>query len=749
MPDRRPATRWFRSWLPGILACAALTHTFVWGSSAGASEGLTVERIFGTPSLLSSIPTQIQWRGDSKAISYILAGTDGDEQAQTLVQRDVPSGKRRVLCESDTIAVPGDLGDGEVSASFSGYRWDHRGKTVVFHIGDDLFTLDAGSGRVERRTSTAGMEQDPAFSPDDRRIAFSRDNDIFVLDLKSNEETRLTVTGCDSILNGTLDWVYMEELFTRGDVKAFWWSPDGEHIAFLEIRESPVPLFPLVDWIPVHAEYQLQHYPKAGDPNPIVRVGMVDADGGEVVWADTDTGDDSYITRVYWLGDSRGVAIEKLNRAQDDLALMFADARTGKLEDALRETDSTWVEVTYLKHYYEKKRQFLWGSERDGRSHLYLFNPDGSLIRQVTSGDWDVTELEGVNEGKGKIYFTANEGDFHERHLYEIDEKGEKLRRITGDEGTHSATLSPNNKYYIDRFNSHRRPTRVAVYDIKGKEQFVVGDQLGDELRRVDFATPEFFTIDAEGRTFHCMMTKPPEFDPAKKYPVIVYTYGGPGSQTVRKVWSRNMLWHGMMAEKGYIVFSLDNRGTFGRGKAWGHSLIKRLGTYELDDQVAGVEWLKTQTYVDPDNIGIWGWSYGGYVTLLALFKAGDVFKAGTSVAPVSDWRLYDTIYTERFMKRPVDNEQGYFEGSPANFVDGLEGNLLLMHGDADDNVHVQNSIRLVRDLIDAGKDFDLMLYPRRYHGISGAADRMHLYQKMTDFFDRHLKTAPPPQTHP
>ena len=748
-------TRWFaprglRFWLPVILVCLPVIHTFVCSSTVAASEDLTLERIFGSPSLFSTLPRQVRWRGDGKAISYILSDPGEDTHAFTLVQREVPSGKRRVLCESDSITVPPDLiGDGTVHVSFNDYKWDHRGRTVVFHVGDDLFTLDARSGQMQRRTHSDGKEKDPTFSPDDRRIAFSRNHDLFVLDLESNEETRLTATGCDSILNGILDWVYMEELFTRGDVKAFWWSPDSRRLAFLEIRESPVPLFPLVDWIPVHAEYELQHYPKAGDPSPIVRVGMVDVGGGEVVWADTDTGDDSYIARVNWLGDSRGVAIEKINRAQDDLALLFADARSGTLEDVVRESDSTWVNVNYLKHYYEKKRQFLWGSERDGHSHLYLYNLDGSLIRQVTKGAWEVTRLGGVDEGKGKIYFTANEGDIRERHLYEINEKGEKLRRITSDEGTHNVTLSPDNKYYLDRYSSHLRPTRVAVYDIKGREQFVVGDQLGDELRRIDFATPEFFTIDANGETFYCMMTKPPDFDPAQKHPVIVYVYGGPGSQVVRRVWSRHLLWHSMMAEKGYVVFSLDNRGTGGRGRAWENMAMKRLGHYELIDQVAGVEYLKTQPYVDAENIGIWGWSYGGYVTLMALFKAGDVFKAGTAVAPVTDWRLYDSIYTERYMKRPIDNEEGYYDSAPVNFVDDFEGHLLLMHGDADDNVHMQNSIWAVRSLIDAGKDFELMVYPQRLHGISGTADRVHLYRKMTVFFDRYLKEASPPQMHP
>jgi dipeptidyl-peptidase-4 len=708
-----------------------------------SKQALTLERIHGTPPLLAPLPSQIRWLGDGKGVTYLTEAEEGEVGQRVLVAREVPSGKERVICLTDTVAVPPDLRRGDDDRfAISGYEWDARGRRAVFAFRGDLFTVTAKDGRVERLTQTAGEERDAAFSPDGKGIAFTRANDLYVLDLDAGAELRLTTTGCDSILNGVLDWVYMEELFTRGDVKAFWWSPDSKRLAFLETSEHPVPEFPLIDWMPVHATSEMQRYPAAGDPSPLVRVGVANAHSGEVTWTDTDTSDDSYIARVYWLGDSRAVAIEKLNRAQDELVLYFADAATGSLEEVLRETHTTWVNASYLRHYYEKKRQFVWGSERDGHAHLYLYNLDGSLARQLTSGAWEVTTLAGVDESRDKIYLVANERDVRERHLYTISEKGEGLQRITREEGTHSVVMSPDNKYYVDTYSSHARPRRVVVCDVSGRELFVLGDQLGEELRAVGYPVPEFFTIESEGLTFHCMMTKPPDLDPDRKHPVIVYTYGGPNGQVVRKAWSSQQLWHAMMAQRGYIVFSLDNRGSSGRGRAWEDPVLRRLGHLELADQMAGVAYLKTLPYVDPDRIGIWGWSYGAYLTLMALFKASDTFAAGVAVAPVTDWRLYDSIYTERYMKLPGENEEGYREGAPVNFAEGLRGSLLLMHGGGDDNVHTQNSFRLVRELIDADKDFEFMIYPGRTHSIRGKADRRHLYSKMTRFFDRHLLHA-------
>ncbi len=722
---------------PAAQAAAAPADT-----TAGA---LTVEAIFGRPSLVGSLPHGVRWRGDSKGVTLFEDIDLDGESHRAFVMRRVPSGRREILCVPDTATVPEDLrgDDGTRRMRIGLYRWDRQGRRIVFPFADELFTFDARTKRFDRLTHAEGRERDPDFSPDGRRVAFSRDHDLFVVDVESHEEVRLTSTGSDSVLNGILDWVYMEELFTRGNVKAFWWSPDSKRLAFLEIRESPVPVFPLVDWSEVHGSYELQHYPKAGDPNPLVRVGIVSADGGDIVWADVDTSDDSYIARVYWLGDGSGVAIEKLNRAQDRLTLLFADARTGAVERVFDETHDTWVNVNYLKHYYRKRRRFLWGSERDGHQHLYLFGMNGEAIRQLTKGPWEVTALEGVDEKRRRVYFTANRDDVRERQLYVVSEKGGRIRRITKEPGTHSVTLSPDFRWYIDRWSTASRPTRMTVCSIDGRERFELGDSRTEALSRMNPPAPEFFTIERDGRTYQCMITRPPDFDPARRYPVIVYVYGGPHAQVVRNAWSRHGLWHAMMAQRGYVVFSLDNRGSWGRGKAWEDAVLRHLGVHELEDQLVGVDWLRAQPWVDGDRIGIWGWSYGGYMTLVALTRAPDVFRAGVAVAPVTDWRFYDSIYTERYMKRPVDNPEGYEDSAPLNFAADMKGRLLLMHGTADDNVHMQNSIRMVRELIDAGKDFDFMLYPGRYHGIHGTADRVFLYRKMTEFFDRWLRDAP------
>lgn len=732
------------------VAAAAAILAGATGSAARAAEPLTVEAIFGKPSIYDKLPAQIRWVGDSRGISYLATSGEGDDARHTFVIRSVPGGDERIVCVLDTVTVPGDIRKTDDDRfTFNTYRWDKDGKRVLGVYHDELFTLDANKSTITRRTRTKAKESDPSFSPDGRRIAYTRNHDLYTLDLDSNEETRLTATGSDSVYNGTLDWVYMEELFTRGDVKAYWWSPDGSKIAFLQIQEHPVPEFPIVDYIPTDATYRLQHYPKAGDPNPIVRVGIVDSGGGDIVWADTDTSDDSYIARVYWLGDGRGVSMEKLNRDQDHLEVLFADAASGKTDLALEESSDTWINITYLRHYFRDERRFLWGSERDGHSHLYLYNLDGSLIRQLTSGPWEVFDIDGVDEKHGKVYFTANEGDPAQRHLYVVSEKGGDIQRISREEGTHASTMSPDHRYYIDRFSAATRPTRVSVHESGGKELFAIGDQAGKRFRSYQWPAAEFFTFEDGGIIYPAMIFKPRDFDPTQKYPVIVYTYGGPGDQVVQKRWSRNHLFHGMLADQGFIVFAMDNRGAMGYGKAWEDWLLRRMGKVELEDQLAGVRWLRAQPWVDGDRIGIWGWSYGAYMTLTALFKAGDVYKAGGAVAPVSDWHLYDSIYTERYLKRPQDNEQGYEESSPINFVDDFQGKLLLMAGEADDNVHFQNTDQLTQKLIRAGKDFDLMVYPQKKHSIVGSAERTFLYNKLARFFEHTLGREDTEPIHP
>lgn len=708
---------------------------------------LTIERIYADPPLTGTAPAGIRWLPNSKGVSFVIEEVSSDDTVSVFIIASVPSGKRRTVCRIDDVPVPDDLQkkDDDVF-SIGAYDWNSDASKIVFTFKGDIFTLDSKSGEATRHTTTEGDEVNVEFSPDGKWISFNRENDMWMINAATGDEIQLTTTGSDSLLNGILDWVYMEELFTRGNVRAHWWSPDASAIAYLQIDESPVKEFPLVNFIPAYNKTKMQRYPKAGSPNPIVRVGVYDVEKGESRWMDIDTKDDSYIARLYWLGDSKHLAIEKTNRNQNDLKVFFADAATGELREVIHETRSTWINITYMRHYYESKNRFIWNSERDGFSHLYLYDNDGSMKQQLTSGEWMVTSLDAVDERRGQVYFTGMKTSNLERHIYQVGEKGRQIRQLSKGAGTHRATFSPDTRYYIDTFSDIDTPRRITVHKSEGSEVFTIDAGRHDELAAYHLPTPEFFRFTLKGGLeFQCSMIKPPDFDGSRKYPVLVYTYGGPHVQVVRNRWGgTRYLWHAYMATRGYIIFSMDNRGSFGRGTEWEDPIHKRMGHVELDDQIAGVAWLKSLAYVDPARIGIWGWSYGGYMTCMALFKSPGVYRCGAAVSPVSDWRFYDTVYTERYMKHPEANKDGYDASSPIKFVDGLQAPFLLMHGTADDNVHVANSIALARELIRAGKDFDFMLYPRKLHGITGQSSRVHLFRRLTRFFDENLGTVGP-----
>jgi len=698
---------------------------------------LTVERIYATPPITGEAPSAVRWLPDGKGVSYLVE-QDGETQFVTAA---VPSGETAALTLGDLEPPGGSEDDDDEEFSFSSYDWTPGG-LVFFTYDGDIFTLDPKDGDLQRRTESEVSEENVTVSPDGGMFAFTREHDLFAMDLDSGDVIQITDTGTDSLLNGVLDWAYMEELFTRGDVQGYWWSPDSRRIAFLQIDESPVHTFPIVDFIPTYNTAQMQHYPKSGSEIPIVRVAVFDLDSGETTWIDLDTSDDSYIARLNWLGDSRRIALEKLNRDQDDLTLYLADVTNGEVTAILEESKDTWVNVTYMKHFYESKDRFVFSSERDGHAHLYLFNSAGKMLGAVTNGDWEVSSLDAVDEKRGQVFFTGLERSILERHIYRVSEKGGRPTRLSQAAGTHYATFSPDARYYVDRYSSTEMPWRLSVHSASdGKRLFVLAECDTSELASYHLPRPHFFTITSrEGIEFYCSMIKPADFDPSRRYPVIVYTYGGPHAQEVRDRWGGSRyLWHAFMAQRGYIIFTLDNRGSYGRGVAWEDPILRHLGQVELEDQLAGVDYLKTLPYVDATRIGIWGWSYGGFMTSMAMFKAPGVFNAGAAVAPVTDWRFYDAIYTERYMKQPDDNEDGYHDSAPINFVNDLEGRFLLMHGTSDDNVHMANSIRLVHELITAGKDFELMVYPRKTHGITGRDSRVHLFRRLTRFFDENL----------
>ena len=704
---------------------------------------LTVEDIWGEGSLTGRLPRAVRWLPDNSGISCFETGEEDSTEQTLFTISYVPSGKKQVLCIVDTVTVPNDLKEGDnTTFSMNGYRWAKTAAFTVFTFKSDIFMFRPANGEVRRITSTEESEDNITISPDAKKIAFVREHDLYIIDLDHNIETRVTETGCDTILNGELDWVYMEELYTRGNTNAYRWSPDSKRIAFLEFNESPVPEFPLVSYDDLHASLEMQRYPKAGDPNPLVRIGIYDINSGTTRWLDSVKGDDDYVARFDWVeSEPATLALQILNRPQTDLALTFVNASTGTARMVIAERDTNWINLNYKYSYYETKKRMVWSSERDGYDHLYLYENNGDLVRQLTKGPWIVSDLDGIDEREGMIYFSGLEKSILEQHLYAVPATGGPIKRISKEDGYHRIAMSENCRYYIDNFSTASQPSVITVHRNNGKRLFTLGASSTDSLDAHDVAWREFFHFTSEeGNTYYCSMVKPSNFDPAKRYPVIIYVYGGPHAQMVSDRWGgSSALWSALMASKGYIVFRLDNRGSFGRGKAWETAVARELGSTELHDQLIGVEYLKGLPYVDASRIGIWGWSYGGTMTLTAVLKAPDVFKAGVAVAPVVDFRLYDSIYTERYMRTPEDNPDGYDAFDLVTRADQLSARLLLVHGTTDNNVHMQNTMQMIDALIDAGKDFDLMLYPDKRHGISGSKARVHLFKKITAFFENNL----------
>lgn len=580
------------------------------------------------------------------------------------------------------------------------------------------------------------------FSPDGSRIAYMHKNDLYCLVFATNTTERITKDGeWNKIINGGTDWVYEEEFaFTR----AFFWSPDSKKLAFYRFDESKVREFSMDMYGDLYPNAYKFKYPKAGEANAEIEVYLHDLTTGKKVKADIGGVRDQYIPRMNWTKSSSQLAVMRMNRLQNLVEVLLVDANTGSSKVILSETEETYVEQPSDKTwiFLDNGKEFLWQSESNGYNHVYLYNLDGQRVRAVTSGNFDVTDIAAIDEKKGLLYYMSTEDSPMERHLYEIDLEGKKKKRLTKTAGWHDITFSSANNYYMDSHSSAMDPGAAALYDRKGKEVHVLADNKKLRTTMADYALggTEFFSFKAGSETLNGWMIKPPNFDAGKKYPVLMHVYGGPGSQTVKNQWGGfNYFWHQLLAEQGYIIVSIDNRGTGGRGEAFKKVTYGQLGKYEAEDQIAGAKYLGTLPYVDANRIGIWGWSFGGYMTSLCLTKGGGVFKMGIAVAPVTSWRYYDTIYTERYLKTPQLNPSGYDDNSPIRFASSLQGKYLLVHGTADDNVHFQNSLEWTDALVKANKQFDMAFYPNKNHGIYGGTTRLHLYRKMTDFITANL----------
>lgn len=674
-------------------------------------------------------PRGIKWLPDGRYFTHVK--TDRKTRSQQLWRMDSKTGKEVQILSSDDLKSAED----EKAPTLTGYTWEPDGKGIVLKNDTMIQRYRFNTKEFETIYSDAEKIELLQQAPTGQHFAFVKNGDLYSVNLKG-EVTRLTQDGNETVLNGKLDWVYQEELVGRGQFSAYFWSPDGKHIAYLQFDQTPVPHYPLVDWEPYQAKAEMMRYPKAGDPNSIVKLGVVSVNGGETTWLDSNAESDDYYPRVYWLPSSDEVAYFRLDRRQQNLEFVFAKANGSDKRVVIKESDEHWINVEDYVHFLKNKKQFIWGSERSGYNHLYLYDYNGKQKKQLTSGDWFVDKLSAVNEKRGEVYFTSTKDDIRERHLYRVKLNGKSLKKLTRIAGMHRINMDDAGEYYIDSYSNLTTSTEMRVYNRDGKlsQTLLEDDNMIENTYQL--ASAELFTFEGDNElTYYAKIIKPSDFDASKKYPVLVYTYGGPHAQVIQNNGRRN-LWHHMLAQKGYIVFSMDNRGAAGRGHDWETPIYKNMGKIELEDQLRGVDWLKSQSYVDSSRIGIWGWSYGGYMTLYAMTNS-DAFAAGISVAPVTDWRNYDTAYTERYMGLPSENEEGYKVSAPSHTAENLSGRLFLVHGTGDDNVHMQNAIHMADKLIDAGIDFDMMFYPNQKHGIRN--DRNHLFKKMTSFLEQYL----------
>jgi len=665
------------------------------------------------------------------------------------------------------------------------YLWAPDSKHLIFDSEGQLWLYDLATATAVQFTSASDPSGDPKFSPDGSHVACVRKHNLYVRPLSGNGEKQLTKDTGDNLFNGDIDWVYAEELDVRSN---YFWSPDSKEIVFLHMDETKVPAYPITDWMPTHPSVDQEKYPKVGDPNPVVKLGVVDADKGKIRWLSLTSDEDTYIPRFGWVGDGV-IWAEVLNRAQDKMDLYFVDAKSGKSRIVLTETTpGAWIDFEHVEvRFLSSSGQFLWPSWRDGNMHLYLYsfdkqNPmgaDAKLERQLTQGDFEVEGIEGVDEAAGTVFFAADKDDPREEHIYSVKMDGSDFKNLTPEEGIHYGNFSDDGKHYVHRFAGPAAAPRISLCAVGGSCSSVW--QAQDAIAEYGLRAPKYLEFKADdGTTLYGRLLLPPgegivqttveqspadshssssglekgqvtlqvtggeggsaytETHRARTIPVIVNIYGGPSVQIVRK--STPDAFDEIMARKGFAIFTLDNRGAAGRDRKFQTAVRHELGAVELQDQLTALDQLLAQyPQLDKDRIGIWGWSYGGFMTLYAMTHS-DLFRAGVSVAPVTEWFNYDSIYTERYMGMLKDNKQGYDKSDVTKSADKLHGALLLVHGTGDDNVHFQNSVQMVDALIKAGKQFRLMIYPNKTHSIAGKDARVHLFTMIAEHFERELK---------
>lgn len=709
--------------------------------AAGAQAGerpLTLDAIFDPVTRVDFSghpPTGLTWLDED---SYLMSrsGADGTDWLRvTAATGQTAPLLRGADLRAVLAAEPGLDAAAAAAGARSAVRFDPAHGAVLLVAADDLFHYQIASRRLTRLTRTPEPETEATFSPDGRRVAFVRQQNLFVVDVDRPKTRAVTRDRSARVFNGVLDWVYQEEIFGRGTFRAYWWSPDSKHLAFLRLDDQQVPLYPLVDQTVAHPTPELVPYPKAGDPNPLVRLGVAEASSGRSRWVDLRSygATEILVVGVGWSADSRQLLYEVQDREQTWLDLNAVPVNGAGPRRLFRETTPAWVDAQEPPLWLADGT-FLWTSDRTGFRHIYHYRADGQLLGAVTTGRWDVRTLHGV-DAAGRVFFSGAERSPIGLDLYRVALDGSGFTRLSTVQGRNRAIFSPRLTRYIGLHSDIRTPTQVRVHDADGAEIRVVDHNAVPALQEFALQTPEFLQVTTrDGFVMEAMLIKPPGFDPSRRYPVYQDTYGGPGVQSVLNAWrGSDHLFLQLLAQRGVVVWVLDNRSASGKGAESQWPIYGRLGELEQQDIEDGVAWLKAQTWVDPARIMIGGWSYGGFQAAYALTHSAS-FAGAVIGAPVTDWKNYDSIYTERYMKLPRRNPDGYARTAPAKAASALRGRPLLIHGSTDDNVHLQNTEQFVLALQQSGKPFEMMLYPRATHGVADPYQRKHLYQLMFDF---------------
>jgi dipeptidyl-peptidase 4 len=701
-----------------------------------AKKPVTIDAVLHSEEATRSARANIAWAANGS--QFVV-----DRQGM-LSLYDVPSGKSRDIIALSKLEFAAEKPD-RPGAVFdwtnrrveeNDIQWFADNTRLLVSTSGDLFIVDVAKGTFEQLTKTAEIEHDPKLSPDNKYVSFRRGPNLYTLAIPSKTITQLTRDGSDTLLNGELDWVYPEELELG---TAHWWSPDSRYIAYMQFDITHEPVFPHVSLLNHRATLEPQRFPQPGDPNAEVRIGVIPANGGNTRWMSLGDPRGSLMARVAWSPSSREIAVEKLPRTQNKLDLLIANIESGVSRVLLHEEDPQWINVKGEPQFLTDGNRLLWTSERTGFRHLYLYGIDGALQKQLTSGDWEVDKIIGLDQEHNRIFFTSTENSPLERQLYAIGFDGSGKQRLTKGDGTHSISLSPNGAYYMDDYSGLSAPPRQTLCRGDGSELRVYRQPDLNDVNNYEILPTEIVKVSAsDGTVLYARLIKPANFQQGKKYPAVVMVYGGPDVQTIHNSW-QGVSWDQVLAQKGFAIWQLDNRGSSGRGHKFESVIYHALGSHELEDQKAGIQHLISMGFVDPEGIGMFGWSYGGYMTLYTLTNAPGLIKAAIAGAPVTNWRNYDTIYTERYMGLPENNEHRYETSSPTSKAGELQSKLLILHNIEDDNVHFQNSVQMAAALENAGKQFFMVVYPQKSHGVTEPF-RRQLLEQTTEFFEQNLK---------